>query len=71
MDKKKKKIIRIIRNDSNKEGYTFVKNYNILNNVNNLKDNESATTNNEKMFGDKPKDQPKERIEKKKIHSKK
>jgi hypothetical protein len=56
MDKKKKKIIRIIRNDSNKEGYTFVKNYNILNNVNNLKDNESATTNNEKMFGDKPKE---------------
>ena len=38
---KKKKEIRIIRKDSNKEEYTFVSSDNILNN---LKDNESTTT---------------------------
>jgi len=50
---------------SNKEDYTFVSNDNILNN---LKDNESTTiTSEDKMFGDKTKD----RIAKKKFHSKK
>jgi hypothetical protein len=57
---KKKKEIKIIKNDSNKEVYTFVSD-DILNNV---KDNKS--TNNEK----KPENKPDERIEKK-IHSKK
>ena len=57
--------MRIIRKDSNKEDYTFVSNDNLLNNI---IDNEStATTNSEKRFGNKPD----ERIEKKKIHSKK
>ena len=42
---KKKKEIKIIKKDSNKEEYTFVSSDKILNNVNNLKDNES--TNNE------------------------
>ena len=46
MGKKKKETIRIIRKDSNKEDYTFVSNDNILNNVNNLKNNESTTTTN-------------------------
>jgi hypothetical protein len=65
MVKKKKEAIKIIRKDSNKEDYTFVSNDNILNN---LKDNESTTiTNEDKMFGDKTKD----RINKKKIYSKK
>jgi hypothetical protein len=59
MDKKKKEI-KIIKNDSNKEDYTFVSD-DILNNV---KDNKS--TNNEK----KPENKPDERIEKK-IHRKK
>jgi hypothetical protein len=40
---KKKNEMRIIKNDSNKEDYTFVSNDNILNNT---KNNES--TNNEK-----------------------
>ena len=58
----KKKEIKIIRKDSNKEDYTFVSSKdNILNNT---KNNES--TNNEK----KPENKPDERIEKK-IHSKK
>ena len=57
---KKKKEIRIIKNDSNKEDYTFVSN-NILNNT---KNNESI--NNEIKSGTKPNN----RIEKK-IHSKK
>ena len=61
MGKKKKEIIRIIKNNSNKENYTFVSNDNILNNV---KDNESI--NNEIKSGTKPNN----RIEKK-IHSKK
>ena len=62
---RKKETIRIIRKDSNKEDYTFVSNDNILNNI---KDKElAAITNNDKKFGDKTK----ERIEKKKIHSKK
>ena len=65
---KKKKEIKIIKKDSNKEEYTFVSSDKILNNVNNLKDNESTTIINEdKMFGDKTKD----RIAKKKIYSKK
>ena len=63
MGKKKKRIIRIIRKDSNKEDYTFVSNDNILDHI---KNNASTTTNNEKKFGNKPDD----RIEKK-IHSKK
>ena len=64
---KKKKVIRIIRKDSNKEEYTFVSSDNIRNNVNNLKDNESTTTTtNEK----KSENKPDERIEKK-VHSKK
>ena len=57
---KKKKEIRIIKNDSNKEDYTFVSN-NILNNT---KNNESI--NKEIKSATKPND----RIEKK-IHSKK
>jgi hypothetical protein len=64
MGKKKKETIRIIRKDSNKEDYTFVSNNSILNNI---RDNESAATNNDKTLGDKSK----ERIEKKKIYSKK
>jgi hypothetical protein len=70
MGKKKKENIRILRKDSNKEDYTFVSNDNILNNVNNIEDYESATattTNNEIKFGNKSK----EIIEKKKVHSKK
>jgi copper oxidase (laccase) domain-containing protein len=69
MGKKKKENIRITRKDFNKD-YTFVSNDNILNNVNNIEDNESATattTNNEIKFGNKSK----EIIEKKKVHSKK
>jgi hypothetical protein len=58
---KKKKEIKIIKKDSNKEDYTFVSNNNILNNV---KDNESANN------GKKIESKPDERIEKK-IHSKK
>ena len=61
---KTKKDIRIIKKDSNKEDYTFISD-NILNHVNNVKDNPSETTNNEKI-GNKPN----ERIEKK-IHTKK
>jgi hypothetical protein len=38
MGKKKKEIIRIIKNNSTKEDYTFVSNDNILNNI---KNNES------------------------------
>jgi hypothetical protein len=57
---KKKKEIRIIKNDSNKEDYTFVS-YNILNNT---KRNESIKD--ETKSGTKPDN----RIEKK-IHSKK
>jgi hypothetical protein len=57
---KKKKEIRIIKNDSNKEDYTFVSD-NILNNT---KNNESI--NNEIKSGAKPNN----RLEKK-IHSKK
>ena len=38
MGKKKKGIIKLIKNDSNKEDYTFISNDNILNNVNNIKD---------------------------------
>ena len=63
---KKKKEIKIIKKDSNKEEYTFVSSDNVLNNVNNLKDNESTTTTNEK----KSENKPDERIEKK-VHSKK
>jgi hypothetical protein len=58
---KKKKEIRIIKNDSNKENYTFVSNDNILNNT---KSNESI--NNEIRSETKPNN----RFEKK-IHSKK
>ena len=58
---KKKKEIKIIRKDSNKEEYTFVSSDNILNNIT---DNEC--TNNGKT----PENKPDERIEKK-IHSKK
>ena len=58
---KKKKEIMILKNNSNKEDYTFVSNDNILNNT---KNNESI--NNEIKSGTKPNN----RIEKK-IHSKK
>ncbi len=62
MGKKKKNEMRIIKkNESNKEGYTFVSNDNILNNT---KNNESI--NNKIKSGTKPDN----RIEKK-IHSKK
>ena len=57
---KKKKEIRIIKNDSNKEDYTFVSNDNILNNTKN------ESINNEIKSGTKPNN----RIEKK-GHSKK
>jgi hypothetical protein len=57
---KKKKEIRIIKNDSNKEDYTFVSN-NILNNT---KSNESI------INESKSETKPDNRIEKK-IHSKK
>ena len=59
MDKKKKEI-RIIKNNSNKEGYTFVSD-NILNNT---KNNESI---NKEI---KSESKPTDRMEKK-IHSKK
>jgi len=45
---KAKKDIRIIKRDSNKEDYTFVSD-NILNNVDNIKNNPSGTTTNEKI----------------------
>jgi len=61
MDKKKKEIRIIKKNNSNKEGYTFVSNDNILNNTKN-----NLSINNEIKSGTKPND----RIEKK-IHSKK
>jgi hypothetical protein len=62
---KKKKEIKIIKKDSNKEDYTFVSNDNILNNV---KSNDFARiTNNDKKFENKSN----EIIEKKKVHSKK
>ena len=62
---KKKKEIKIIKKDSNKEDYTFVSNDNILNNV---KYNDFARiTNNDKKFENKSN----EIIEKKKVHSKK
>jgi hypothetical protein len=61
---KKKKEIKIINKDSNKEDYTFVSD-NILNNV---KYNDFARiTNNDKKFENKSD----EIIEKKKVHSKK
>ena len=63
MGKKKKEKIRIIKNNSKKEDYTFVSD-SILTSVNNTRNNESI--NNEK----KPENKPDERIEKK-IHSKK
>ena len=65
MGKKKKGTIKIIRKDSNKEDYTFVRsnNNNILDII---RDNESTTsTNNEERFGN----EPDVRIEK--THSKK
>jgi hypothetical protein len=58
---KKKKEIKIIKNNSKKEDYTFVSD-NILNNT---KNNESII--NESKSGTKPDN----RIEKKKVHSKK
>ena len=67
MGKKKKETIRIIkREDANKEDYTFVSNDNILNNVNNIKNNNESTT--YTKLENKSDD---EIIEKKKIHSKK
>ena len=45
---KAKKDIRIIKRDSNKEDYTFVSD-NILKNVDNIKNNPSGTTTNEKI----------------------
>jgi hypothetical protein len=58
---KKKKEIRIIKNNFNKEDYTFVSNDNILNNT-----KHNLSINNEIKSGTKPNN----RIEKK-IHSKK
>ena len=58
---KKKKEIRIIKNDSNKENYTFVSNDNILNNT---KSNESIKDETRSET------KPNNRFEKK-IHSKK
>ena len=63
MGKKKKETIRIIkREDTNKEDYTFVSNDNI---VNNLKNNNESTT------YTKLENKSDEKIEKKKIYSKK
>lgn len=63
MGKKKKETIRIIkREDTNKEDYTFVSNGNI---VNNLKNNNESTT------YTKLENKSDEKIEKKKIYSKK
>ena len=45
---KAKKDIRIIKRDSNKEDYTFVSDK-ILKNVDNIKNNPSGTTTNEKI----------------------
>ena len=56
---KAKKDIRIIKRDSNKEDYTFVSDK-ILKNVNNIKNNPSGTTTNEKIVN-----RSRERIEKK------
>jgi hypothetical protein len=68
MGKKKKETIRIIkREDANKEDYTFVSNDNILNNVNNIKNNNESTTTYTKLEN-KSAD---EIIEKKKIYSRK
>jgi hypothetical protein len=68
MGKKKKETIRIIKreHDANKEDYTFVSNDNIINNVNNIKNNNESTTTYAKL--EKRSD---EIIEKKKIYSKK
>jgi hypothetical protein len=63
MGKKKKEIIRIIkREDTNKEDYTFVSNGNIVNNLKN---------NNESITYTKLENKSDEKIEKKKIYSKK
>jgi hypothetical protein len=62
---KTKKDIRIIKKDSNKEDYTFVS-INILNDVNNIKNNPSAKITNNANIENKPN----ERMEKK-IHTKK
>jgi hypothetical protein len=63
LGKKKKETIRIIkREDTNKEDYTFVSNDNI---VNNLKNNNESTT------YTKLENKSDEKIEKKKIYSKK
>ena len=64
MDKKKKEIIRIIKNNSNKEGYTFV-NDNILNNT---KNNESI--NKEIKSATKPNDRIEKKIQSKKVDNK-
>ena len=65
---KKKKEIKIIRKDSNKEEYTFVSSDNILNN---LKDNESTTTTtNEKKSEIKPDEWIEKKIHTKKTHHK-
>ena len=67
----KKKEIKIIRKDSNKEDYTFVSSDNILNDVNNLKDNESTTTTtNEKKLENKPDERIEKKIHSKKVHHK-
>jgi hypothetical protein len=64
MDKKKKEI-RIIKNNFNKEGYTFVSNDNILNNT---KNNESI--NKEIKSATKPNDRMEKKIHSKKVDNK-
>jgi hypothetical protein len=69
---KKKKEMKIIEKASNKEEYTFVSSDNILNNLNNLKDNESTTTTttNEKISENKPDKRTEKKIHSKKSHHK-
>jgi hypothetical protein len=66
MSKKKEKI-RIIKNDSNNEDYTFVKD-NIITKVNNIKNNESA--NNEKKSEKKTDERSEKKIHTTKSHHK-
>jgi hypothetical protein len=65
MGKKKKEIIRIIKNNSTKEDYTFVSNDNILNNI---KNNESII--NESKSETKPDNRIEKRIHSKKVDTK-
>ncbi|MGI9010649.1 MAG: hypothetical protein ACR2F1_05630 [Nitrososphaeraceae archaeon] len=62
---KKKEKIKIIKNDSNKEDYTFVSNDNILNNT-----NKNESFNNESKFGTKSDERIEKKIHTKKLHHK-